>query len=161
MPFRFLPSEGVRCKLLTKKTASAYGTPFKGKRLRLRKLEKSASRTATKERRDREGRSRKARPRSDHKQLVHRIRISEGDAITEVNPEVRSGAGRGGSTGGGSSSSSSVAAADAGAAGAAGGSREERSALWAQSRRQGATFRLEVSEHSADATTTSTVQRAM
>ena len=38
MPFRFVPRDGVRSKLLTKKKASAYGTPFKGKRLRLRKL---------------------------------------------------------------------------------------------------------------------------
>ena len=38
MPFRFVPREGVQSKLLTKQGASAYGTPFKGKRLRLRSL---------------------------------------------------------------------------------------------------------------------------
>jgi hypothetical protein len=38
MPFRFVPRDGVQSKLLTKKTAAAYGTPFKGKRLRLRSL---------------------------------------------------------------------------------------------------------------------------
>lgn len=38
MRFPFVRRDGVQSKLLTKKTASAYGTLFKGKRLRLRSL---------------------------------------------------------------------------------------------------------------------------
>ena len=41
MPFRFVRREGVQSKLLTKKSAAAYGTPFKGRRLRLRTARKS------------------------------------------------------------------------------------------------------------------------
>ena len=38
MRFPFVRRDGVQSKLLTKKNASAYGTLFKGKRLRLRSL---------------------------------------------------------------------------------------------------------------------------
>ena len=41
MPFRFVRRDGVQSKLLTKKSAAAYGTPFKGKRLRLRAARRS------------------------------------------------------------------------------------------------------------------------
>ena len=43
MRFPFVRRDGVQSKLLTKKTASAYGTLFKGKRLRLRSLQVSHS----------------------------------------------------------------------------------------------------------------------